>query len=235
MDTAYEILKWDTAFFGFPVAKIDGNGLSEQDLRERLSALKNKAKLVYYASPNKLEAKTLLREFNGLLVDEKTTFFKEAQTYTKIDANITEYKEEMNFKDLLSLGIESGVYSRFKIDANIGANKYEELYKTWVINSVNHKLADKVYVYILDNQIAGMITLGIKNNKTDIGIVAVKANARGKGIGKALLTSADVFSNKHRLSAIQVVTQGINAPAMALYKSGGYNVGTIAYFYHFWL
>lgn len=235
MDTAHEILEWDSAFFGFPVIKVYDNEVSERDLSEYLSALKNKARLVYYVSSHKIESSTLLKKFNGLFVDEKTTFFKEARPSTIADAHIQEYKEGMNIKDLLSLGVESGIYSRFKIDPNISITKYEELYKEWVINSVSHKLADKVYVYILENQIAGMVTLGVKNNRADIGIVAVKASFRGRGIGRALLKSADAFSNEKNLSSIQVVTQGANVPAMALYKSEGYSVGKIAYFYHFWL
>lgn len=235
MSTSYEILKWDTDFFGYPVARIYGDELSEQYLRECLLDLKQKVRLVYYASSHKIEMTGLLNEFNGLFVDEKTTFYKDGVAGIKGDVHILEYNEEMNLEDLLDLGLASGIYSRYKVDRNIEEAKYEALYKAWVINSVNHKLAEKVFVYTSGNRIAGMITLGIKNNRADIGIVAVKAAERGKGIGKALLKSAEVFSFEKGLSQIQVVTQGNNAPAIALYKAAGYSIEKTEYFYHFWL
>lgn len=235
MSTAYEILKWDTDFFGFPVAKIYGDELSEQNLRTCLLELKQKTRLVYYASSHKLEASDLMDEFNGLFVDEKITFYKEGVAEIKTDPHVLEYNDKLSFKELLNLGLESGIYSRYKVDPNIEEGKYEALYKEWVINSVNHRLAEKVCVYVLGNQIAGMITLGIKNNRADIGIIAVEEAARGKGIGKALLRSAEVFSHQKGLSQIQVVTQGINEPALALYRGAGYSIEKTEYFYHFWL
>src|SRR5690606_38268444 len=123
------------------------------------------------------ENSVLMEEFNGLLVDEKTSFYKESVADTATDAYVCEYNEAMHLNELLDLGVASGIYSRYHVDPNIEETKYKELYKAWVINSVDHKLAEKVCVYVLDHRIVGMVTLGIKNNRADIGIVAVSADA----------------------------------------------------------
>jgi len=235
----YEILRWDTDFFGYPVAKIHRNNLSDQELIECLAFLKQDVRLVYYASANKIQDNTLLlKEFNGLLVDRKTTFYKEGCLSNAYSDKYTfEYNDNFNLHELLQLGIASGIYSRYKIDPNIEEIKYEALYKEWMINSIEGILADKVLVYVDDNTILGVITLDLKSNHNlvNIGIISVRESARGKGIGKTLLRAAEEFAVKNKASKIQVVTQGANKAACALYNSYGYRIEKVEYFYHFWL
>lgn len=237
MKQSYEILQWDTNFFGYPVAKIYSNNLSDQELRECLASLKPDARLVYYASANKIEDNhVLLKEFNGLLVDRKTTFCKEVCLSNAYSNNhVIEYNNNFNLEELLQLSIGSGIYSRYKADPNIEEIKYEALYKEWMINSIEGALADKVLVYVNDNTILGVITLDLRNNRVNVGIISVREDARGKGIGKSLLGAAEEFAVKNKILETQVVTQGANKAACALYNSYGYRIEKVEYFYHFWL
>ncbi len=235
MNAQYEMLTWDTEFFGYPVAKINGGCLSDEELEFCLLNLNTKAKLVYYSSEKPLESDRILHEFNGLLVDKKTTFVKENPRPATLNPAIVEYNADMPLNELIDLSQASGVYSRYRIDPRIENEKCDDLYKQWILNAIQHQLADRVLVYQIGQKLAGLITLGTKNNRADIGIVAVQARERGKGIGKALLSAADVFSKEKMLTAIQVVTQGANLPACALYHSAGYEVRKVEYFYHFCL
>jgi len=170
------------------------------------------------------------------LVDKKTTFCKEvclSNAYS--NKHIIEYNNNFSLEELLQLGVASGIYSRYKVDPNIEEIKYETLYKEWMINSIDGNLADKVLVYVNNNTILGVITLGFRNNRVNIGIISVREDARGKGIGKALLGAAEEFAVKNKILEIQVVTQGANKAACALYNSYGYTIEKIEYFYHFWL
>lgn len=232
----YEILKWDTDFFGYPVARIHGSHLALDELQQFLADMKGKVKLVYYASSFPLEgADDLLSEFNGLLVDQKTTFYKATTTAAEPSSNIVEYHNGMNKEALVELSIASGIYSRYKIDPNIGEQKYQALYKEWMLNSINYILAKKVLVYNVDNEMLGAVTLAIKENVAEIGVIAVKETKRGLGIGKSLMDAADSFAIACKLPGVRVITQGANKPACALYASKGYEIKKIEYFYHFWL
>ena len=103
-----------------------------------------------------------------------------------------------------------------------------------MINSINRKIAKEVLAFTENNALAGFVTLGEKNNKADIGIIAVDHSFRGKGIGKTLMTSAEKWFSNLGYSSMQVVTQGDNYPACRLYESCGYLVEAVEFFYHIW-
>lgn len=198
--------------------------------------MKGKVRLVYYASDFPLEGSDdLLKEFNGLLADQKTTFYKAATETSEQHPNIVAYQEGMNTDELVELSIASGIYSRYKTDPKIGEEKYQALYSAWMLNSIKGILAKEVLVYAVDSEALGTVTLTIKDNVAEIGVIAVKESKRGLGIGKALMGAADVFAAAHELPGIRVVTQGANKPACALYTGKGYEIKKVEYFYHFWL
>lgn len=236
MSANYEILNWDTDFFGYPVARIHGDHLSPEELRLLLTEMKGKVRLVYYASAFPLEGTDdLLNEFNGLLADQKTTFYKASTAASVQNPNIVAHQEGMDREALVNLSIASGIYSRYNIDPNIGEAKYQALYTAWMLNSINGVLAKEVLVYSVNKEALGTVTLAIKGDVAEIGVIAVKETKRGLGIGKALMEAADVFATAHQLPGIRVVTQGTNKPACALYAGRGYEIKKVEYFYHFWL
>jgi len=238
MNATYEILEWDSNFFGFKVCRINEPSLSNDELTEVLKLLNSlQIDLVYYSKENKLTSLNGISAFYDIkLVDKKTTFAKKLNLSSVVNQNsaISEYKENYPEKKLLELAIESGVYSRFNVDEKIERGKYQELYSLWIINSVSKKLAKEVLVFRADNEIAGFVTLGEKNERADIGIIAVDSFYRGKGIGKSLMLSAEKWFIDKKYSSIQVVTQGENIPACRLYESCGYNIDKVEYFYHLW-
>lgn len=226
-----ELLSWDSDFFGFPVAKISSSfeSLDGTILFDRL-ATKN-IHLAYYYS-----AVQLYIPDNNIykikMVDEKVTYIKDISS-SFLNTNISRYEKNYPEEKLISLAIESGIYSRFNVDKKIGQKNFENLYTHWIVNSVSKKIADEVLVYKDGNDIVGFVTIGEKNNRADIGIIAVDKSHRGQGIGKVLMLSAE---NRYvgKLNAIQVVTQGDNKPACGLYENCGYRVEKKEYIYHLW-
>lgn len=180
------------------------------------------------------------RSLGGFLADRKTTYF---QRLGGIDhqqplstAPIVHYAEPVPTKKLEDLAIQSGEYSRFNVDPRIPTERFEELYRTWIRKSVDRSFADAVMVVQGDDgEIAGMVTLGEKNGRGDIGLIAVNVECRGKGYGRALVyTALEFFRSKGTLDA-QVVTQGGNGPACKLYEATGYSVEKQENYFHFWL
>lgn len=229
MQNDFEILQWDSHFFNCKVAKFKNDILLNEDCFKKL--YNENVQLVYYSSKNRL-TETANEYYNVDLVDKKVTFLKEIEKSTLIN-NTESYLEKYPGKKLIELAIESGVYSRFNVDAKIGRKKFEELYTQWIVKSVSKEIADDVLVYKMEGEIAGFVTIGQKNERADIGIIAVDKSYRGKGIGKSLMKAAEnLYFNKIKL--IQVVTQGNNLPALKLYTSCGYKQDNIEYFYHLW-
>jgi dTDP-4-amino-4,6-dideoxy-D-galactose acyltransferase len=235
MGVKYQKLVWDSDFFQYNVCRILNDKLSNDDLVEISAIMKeNEYKLAYYSSINKLEFET-----NGTLeiklVDKKTTFVK--KTSSELDAHpmIESYKSRIPTAKIINLAIQSGVYSRFNVDENIGNDKYKELYRIWITKSISREIANEVIVYKeKDDDLAGYLTIGEKSNRADLGMGAVDSTFRGKGIGRILFENAEKWAFDNGYNEIQIVTQGDNIPACSLYESLGYNVDSMEYFYHIW-
>ena len=58
-------------------------------------------------------------------------------------SGIKEYTDMETNDELDGLAIQSGIYSRYKVDPNIAAEHFEKLYKLWILKSVNRTLGGK--------------------------------------------------------------------------------------------
>ncbi|MBS1782049.1 MAG: GNAT family N-acetyltransferase [Bacteroidetes bacterium] len=237
MQPFIKILEWDSDFFNFNVGKIEGDIQNEKDVENIIFMMEQRNfKLAYYDDKTELSSFV----FNNLycsvkLIDKKTIYVKTINPKLEIHPSIISVDSSTQYLDqLINLALQSGVYSRFNIDKNFEKGKFEEMYKLWLVNSLSRKIAKEVLVYQVGNQIAGFVTIGDKNNRADIGIIAVDYNFRGQGIGKYLMASAEKWFSNLGYDSIQVVTQGENKPACSLYENCGYKVENAMYFYHFW-
>ena len=234
----YKPLPWDSAHFGFPVASIPDGELEENDLSGILEILRTEGtRLVYHSRSQPLRDERMLIRFDGLLADEKVTFAKQLtrESGVETDEHIHPYAESSVSDALLKLALDAGKFSRFRIDPHFRNNEYQSLYRTWIERSVSRDIAHEVIVYESDGQVLGMVTMGEKNHRGDIGLVAVSELARGKGIGKKLMIAAENDFRRRGYLDIQVVTQGINEAACKLYTGSGFHLDEKIYYYHFWL
>lgn len=231
----FKALEWDSSFFGFNVVRVDANIDNENDWELLCSQLlANDIKLAYYTSEQLLSCGENT-SYKAYLADRKLTFYKKANANAGVpDTHIQPYTAPEPTGELIRLAIESGVYSRFNIDKHFEPGKFESLYELWIRKSVDKSIAREVLVYNVNQQIAGFVTLGEKQGRGDIGIIAVDENFRGQGIGRKLMLAAEDWFLKNNFSELQVVTQGDNAPACRLYESCGYERESMLYFYHLW-
>lgn len=237
MEITFTKLDWDSDFFDFNVGRIYGEIQSEQDIKNIEGIIgDNNAKLTYYSSLEELPPFAFESDkFELTLVDRKTSYFKAINKNLSIHNSIKSLDSSTPFTDkLIELALQSGIYSRFNVDKKIGKEKYEELYSTWITKSLNRSFAKEVLVLLEDNELKGFVTLGEKNKRGDIGILAVDYRFRGNGYGRILMESAEKWFADKGYEVMQVVTQGDNVPACKLYERCGYNVETVEFFYHIW-
>ncbi|TAE48305.1 MAG: GNAT family N-acetyltransferase [Cytophagales bacterium] len=229
-----ELLTWDSDFFGYKVGKVID---FSTDIEEIISfAKKENYRLLYaFISENNDFLAKKYTTNKGVLVDEKITFLQNIPTI-KIENDLTStYESEIIDEKLLKIGLQSGIYSRFNVDKNFKNKEFERLYRIWIKNSVQKLIAEKVIIQKIDNNIVGLLTLGIKNNKADIGILAVDENFRGRKIGKNLVLRVFEESKKIGQKQIQVVTQKANENACNFYQKMGFEIEKTEKIYHFWI
>ena len=233
-----ERLPWDSELFGFPVARV-APGVSASALPGAISRRWEQGiRLAYWTldRPDETRSSAALA-LKASLVDEKTTFVGAAAGVVAATASaprdVVEYVGDG--AALRPLALAAGVFSRFRVDPKMQPHHFEQLYLAWLERSVRKEIASAVFVTGTRESATGFVTVGVKEHRTDIGLIAVDARARGHGCGKALVGRAAQWSLAAGIDTIQVVTQGSNSEACALYARCGLAVESINPVFHFWL
>ncbi len=240
MDLAkFEILPFDTDLFGYNVAKITDTNLDLQSLESVLNQLsQDSVKLAYwYLDPENKTSNEAAEKLNGFLADQKITYGLE---FTKddydSDPNIKSYLgKELNEK-LISLVLQSGAYSRFKVSPGFNNQEFEKLYKSWITSALKPTDEKKdVLVYIEQDLLVGFITIEIKDDTLDIGLLAVNENYRGKSIGSKLVNQSFSKGLSWGVKRASVSTQADNSVACKFYEKLGFVIKKRQNIYHFWI
>ena len=186
-----EMLDWDSDFFGIKVARITEPVLAAEELTSILAELnRQRVELVYWPSSTQFDCDEI-KGLGGHLVDNKTTFvidFRQFDLDAMVSADIVvPYSPSMPFADVEDLAVQSSEYSRFAVDPRFPRERLVALYKTWIDRSIRKEIASEVLVIREGSRIVGMVTIGEKDGRGDIGLIAVDARCRGKNYGEILV------------------------------------------------
>jgi|ERR1035437_1875 dTDP-4-amino-4,6-dideoxy-D-galactose acyltransferase len=233
---AIEHLGWDSQFFGYPVARIvfDDKGCENLiDLFRQI--ISEKIRLTYFFVPAaETNLNNLISDKGLTLIDQKTTYSKKTEKHIRYSNNISEFQETVISGRLTELGLQAGLFSRFRLDLNFTNKEYEKLYVEWLTKSLNKTLALKTFIAKDGSDIIGITTLGKKAEFADIGLVAVEKKFRGQGIAYDLINSADNAAFDLGFNEIKVVTQLSNIGACRLYESCNFKIESVINVYHYW-
>lgn len=141
-------LIWDSEFFGYNIGMLDINSL---DFDPELK-FNPQFDLVYLFSDKKQQSKYIPAP-----IDVKVNYKKEITPINAMPQNIEEFNDQL-INDLIYLALLSGHHSRFKKDTSLAVH-FERLYTEWIQKSISGALADKVLVYVANNDILGFVTL----------------------------------------------------------------------------
>ncbi|MHB8876384.1 MAG: GNAT family protein [Myxococcaceae bacterium] len=83
--------------------------------------------------------------------------------------------------ELTRLALAAGEHSRFNRAPRFPKGGFEKLYRLWIERSITHEIADAVFVARRRAGLTGLVTVGEKQGRADIGLIAVDASARGFG------------------------------------------------------
>jgi dTDP-4-amino-4,6-dideoxy-D-galactose acyltransferase len=230
-------LDWDTAFFGYKVAKLTISDCATDVLKYHINSLREQDFRLLYAFVNPLDivSNTSCVVNDGFLADEKTTYSRQLLSVIGIDEHIELYPDRLPNEQLYKLALLSGEKSRFNIDPNIGSRLFTKLYRAWIENSTNKEIADMVLVYKNKGEIGGFVSLSIRKSPAIIGLIAVDPNYQGLNIGSALIHACINMAWKNNLTSIEVVTQKFNDSACRFYEKCGFTLAKLENIYHFWI
>ena len=233
MDT-FQLLPWDTDFFGIPTYTWPLKGESATVLEAGIEQLRVKGARLCYLEVDDADTGCLqnVQALGIRAVDAKTTYLHTNPAASAVvDSRVIPQTGAVN-QPLISLGLAAGAYSRFALDAQLPPEAYKKLYAIWTQRSIDRQIAFQVLITGTQSVPTGLLTLGSKNNRGDIGLVSVDAATRGQGLGSALVRhSLHVFvENGH--NQVQVVTQGANKEACGLYEKCGFVKERVTHIFH---
>ena len=232
------LLNWDSNFFGFPVGMLRLETESDwEKLAFDFGSLSSNYRLIYFiTAENIIIPPNILKRFNGQFINQRVLYRKATeQSDIKFPAYIHEYENSELTPEFVHLAYSSGSFSRFRVDKNIPEGKFKELYKLWIRNSIEKKIADRVFVSFHQNKVTAMASY--KNNDAicNIGLVAVDGSEQGKGTGRYLIQKVEEQAYNNGLMEVRVPTQANNESACVFYEKLGFAPMKITNYYHFWI
>lgn len=226
-----EALPWDTGFFGLTIGAVRPGTFDPAVFEAERGAYD----LVYLFENTGDPRNALIEACCGKPADTKISYRKIAEHVSEFPEGIESFTGHEPDETLLSLALQSGTYSRFHTDPRFPAGAYERLYTEWIRRSVDRTMAcDVLICREADGPVLGFVSLEIKDEAMWVGLIAVDASARGKGIGTRLLQAAERYAHQRNFLYLKVATQSANREACRLYEKCGFTAESAVHIYHYW-
>ncbi|MCD2259790.1 GNAT family N-acetyltransferase [Psychroserpens luteolus] len=223
-------LSWDSDFFALEIAEYLHNGLdtlpNDQNNAFDLIVLKTED-----------EQPITIEGFYPNFSESKITYSKsiDITNIKGVDSTVFDHDiHPISENELFDLAFESGKYSRFKLDSNFSKDQFESLYKAWIINSLNKKMATKTFYTKYNDTITGFVTLKKNEPSAQIGLIGVRNEFQGQKIGTRLMNAVISYCAEHNVKQLYVATQKSNSQACVFYEKNGFNVHDVLHISHFW-
>lgn len=242
LDTSEQcsMLEWDSCFFGFPIAQVAGETLSERSGEAILEwSQANSVRCLYFlANPNSAQTADLAQRLDFKFVDVRVqlSLGVNVPSNPKIKEFVLRTVRAPDIAVLQAIAREAHQDSRFFFDTNFPKERAEDLFATWIAKDCEGR-ADKVLTAESGNGgPLGYITCNLNKDSRigRIGLVGVAAESRGKGVGKMLISEALEWFRSVGAQKISVVTQMRNLAAQRLYQAAGFRTENVMVWYHRW-
>ena len=228
-----EILDWDTAFFGFRIARVPSGALTPESAGEIDAWCAGEGVRCLYLLCRAEEAATIrAAEDHGYhLVDVRMTLRWQPGADPDEIARPARPARPEDLAALEAISRECYHDTRFYNDPGFPRPLVASLYETWTRRSVEG-WADAVLVTEDHLGLSGYITCHRQGWR--IGLVGVASRTRGEGLGRTLVARALEWFRTQGAPEVAVSTQGRNAAALRLYQRCGFLVEAVELWYHKW-
>jgi dTDP-4-amino-4,6-dideoxy-D-galactose acyltransferase len=231
-------LDWDSEFFGVPV----GQGRAETPAEvEAIDAWAEREAIrcLYLLVPAGRFATTQTAEARGfVLAGIRVTCSRhvgsEPPPTVSCDGVTIRSVRPADVRVLEQIAAKSHGDTRFYADPNFPRASCNRLYQAWIRRSCEG-WADHVLTAERHDRLHGYISLHLRADREGvIGLFAVASDARGSGIGRALVDAALRWFFDQEVVQVSVATQAQNLTALRLYQRAGFLVSDVDLWLHKW-
>ena len=231
-------LSWDSTFFGFSIARVDGR--PDPAELPRLVREAGVRCVYYFCQAGDLAAIRSAERSRFQLADIRIVL--EARLAGVLSDRPPAANDELEIDtarahdlgDLRQIAAELSAYSRFAFDPGFGTAQARRLYERWVEVSLEGR-ADLCVVAKNTERTLGFILCRARGTVPVMDLVAVRRGAIGAGVGTALMHRAAIRLQDLGHQTVEVVTQGRNPRAVKFYERCGFRVRDVSLVYHGWV
>jgi len=233
---ACKYLDWDSEFFACRIARANRRRLDPAALGALLDwCAANRIECLFFLADSDDAQTARLAEANQfLLADVRMTFERKVgeSSVSSSDA-VVRFAREEDLGALRAIAKTGHRDTRFYFDQHFDRAKCDLLYEAWIENSFRG-FAQDVLVAEIDQKPVGYITIHLRGDEANIGLVGVAEGHQGVGLGSILVRHFLSWAARKGAERATVVTQGRNTRAQRLYQRNGFVTASFQLWYHRW-
>lgn len=218
-------LEWDSAFFGFPVYRLDLWSVGDERVDvSRLLPRNAAGGCVYVATAHDIRPDMVgqLERLGAVHYGSRVVFRALVGRHDVFadDGAVPAPEEE---PEVFALATSSGKMSRFAADEGFRP-KFKALYEKWLENGfvARKNGSGDVFCIYSGDELAGIMSVSSSGKMAKIELLAVSDKHQRRGVGRRLVHHAFAFAQANGCEELFVVTQGGNDSACSLYRSCGF-------------
>jgi len=218
-------MSWDSAFFGRKIGALHIDYMQPESITESLAQARKDAfhYLLCKVDSHNISVTRILEAAGFYLTDIAVIWLYEMLDNT-VDYQLTRNARLATERDIpMAREMVKSLFlqSRFYNDPFYSKEEADNLFQTWIENSIKGLAAHAVFL-ISDK---GFITCRrVENNTGEIGLIGVKKDFQRRDIGKQLLLTALSWFHSQGISKVKVKTQLRNVPALNFYSALGFTI-----------
>ncbi|MBX3203391.1 MAG: GNAT family N-acetyltransferase [Labilithrix sp.] len=231
------MLPWDTEHFGVSIGRIDCASLGPDELEKALDACAVPAVACLYClvAADEPAVVRVLERRGARFVDVRMTLERSLEGALPTPPPTTRAAVvEGDLEPIRALAATSHRDSRFYADSRFSRERCDELYRIWIEKGVRDERA----MVITEGPVgepAGYVSCHVDGQVGTIGLVSVRPDRRGHGVGARLMSGALSWFASAGVTRVSVVTQVRNVAAQRLYQAAGFRTRSVALWFHLWL
>ncbi|MFN0253015.1 MAG: GNAT family N-acetyltransferase [Kofleriaceae bacterium] len=220
---------WLTAVMRRHVFRVQGSG----DAGAIEAHVRDQARAFYFAkvATDRVFDVQALSALGFVVVDTNVTFelAREIPLSPEIDVVELDPADTAGADAALAIAGSAFRYSRFHLDPQIGLDLAHHVKREWIANYVKRARGEPLLLARYNGRVLGFLAPIIAHGTAVIDLVAVAADANGRGVGSALCAA---FAHRYRDMPCIVGTQIANVPSIRLYTKLGFVFSKSSYVLH---
>ncbi|MDX6511108.1 MAG: dTDP-4-amino-4,6-dideoxy-D-galactose acyltransferase [Gaiellaceae bacterium] len=231
---ACELLEWDTAFWGFPVARVTGVLTAEEARAADRWCIENGARVLFALVEAADKESRQVAETSGFAeVDSRITLRQAAGERRRTrDPRIREARDS-DREALARIARTAHATTRFYHDPHFDPDRCGELYARWILSACDG--AEAILVAD-DGGCVGYLSLDLDPERGvgRLALLAVESSRQREGLGRALVEAGIELLESRGAHELEVVTQERNAAALHVFERAGFIRDRAELWFHKW-